>query len=119
MRIPGTILIIGKISVRLGRLGRCRFCDDRIWRVFRADCRVEGRTAKTNLSRPTSSRRTSSGLLPLSPLPSSPAASGVDKAEVGQGAFEIRQERSFDRDSAQSAAPIALRADQASRATSA
>jgi hypothetical protein len=63
-------------------------------------------------SRPTSSRRTSSGSLPSSPLPSSPAASGADKAEVGQGAFEIRQERSFDRDSAQSAAPIALRANQ-------
>ena len=113
MRIPGTLLIIGGIflcvSVVWADVGFVTIGFG-VFFVLIAEWR-DARPRPTS-SRPTSSRRTSSGSLPSSPLPSSPAASGVDKAEVGQGAFEIRQERSFDRDSAQSAAPIALRADQ-------
>jgi hypothetical protein len=113
MRIPGTLFIIGGIflcvSVVWADVGFVTIGFG-VFFVLIAEWR-DARPRPTS-SRPTSSRRTSSGSLPSSPVRSSPAASGVDKAEVGQGAFEIRQERSFDRDSAQSAAPTALRADQ-------
>jgi hypothetical protein len=104
MRIPGSLLLISGIlfcvSVAWAGVGLAAIGFGVIFVLI-----AEWRDARP---RPTSSRLLTSSRT----TPSGPTSSGVDTAEAGRGTFEIRQDRTFDQDSAQSAASIALRADQ-------